>query len=84
MSTDTSLVSPSTGDWHVPLLVPAQLKATSITPLKGKTEITKLDETKGLLALDTSSTQPAITTSEMHGSSLDLAERDNNQEHVYS
>lgn len=42
------LVSLSAGDWHVPLVAPTHLKATSINPLKGKTEIPELDETKGL------------------------------------
>lgn len=68
----------------MPLVAPAQLKATSVTPLNGKTEITKLDETKGCLALYTNSTQPAITTSEMDVGSLELVEMGNNQKQVSS
>lgn len=68
----------------MPLVAPTQLNATSITPLMGKTEITKLDETKGHLALYADSTQPAITTSEMDVTSIELVEMGKNQKQVSS
>lgn len=68
----------------MPLVAPTQVKANSITPLKGNTEITKLDETKGCLALYTGSTQTVIATSEVDVSSLELVEMGNNQKQVSS
>lgn len=40
LPTGTWSMSLSTGDWHMPLVAPTQLKATAVTPLKGKTETT--------------------------------------------
>lgn len=72
LPTCTWLVSLCKGCWHMALVVPTQLKASSITPLKEKAEITKVDETNGHLASYTDSTQPWATTSEMDVNSLEL------------
>lgn len=75
LPTHAWLVSLCKGCWHMALVVPTQLHATSITPLKEKTEITKLDDTNGHLASYTDSTQPRATTSEMDVNSLELTRR---------